>query len=101
MESKDIINRIRYFRNEKQLSARELSLRLDKSDTYINKLESRDFNLPVSMLLEIIKELEITPDEFFADNYRTYNQDKEMANVFMGLSADSKNTIMDLMKRMK
>lgn len=76
MEMKELIQRIGYFRNKLNLSARELSLRLGKHDGYINKLESKDFNLPTQMLLEIIEVLEITPAEFFADNYADYKKIK-------------------------
>ena len=63
MELNEVIQRIGYFRNKLNLSARELSLRIGKHEGYINKLESKDFNLPTTMLLEIINALEIEPSE--------------------------------------
>ena len=101
MEIKELIARISYFRNKAKLSARELSLKIDKHDGYINKLESKDFNLSAVALLEIIKAMGITIDEFFADNYTTYKQDKELTDTFKTLSHDSKHTILDLMKKLK
>ncbi|MFQ7078711.1 MAG: helix-turn-helix domain-containing protein [Christensenellaceae bacterium] len=61
----EIINRISYFRNKSNLSARELSLRIDKNGAYINHLESSKFNIKVSVLLDILRELDITCTEFF------------------------------------
>ena len=49
MEVKDLTLRIAYFRNRNDLSARELSLLIGKHGGYINKLESKDFNLPTSV----------------------------------------------------
>ena len=48
MEIKDIAMRIWYFRNRKNFSARELSLRLDKSPTYINQIECGNFKVSIS-----------------------------------------------------
>ena len=83
------------------MSARALSLQIDKHSGYIGKLECQDFNLSAEALLEIIDTLGIEVDEFFADNYATYKQDKELNDIFKGLSPDSKKTILDLMKNLK
>ena len=101
VDIQEIIIRIGFFKNVTKLSARELSLRIGKHDTYVNKLESKGFNLPVSVLLEIIAAFDITCEEFFADNYANYRQDKELTNIFKGLSADSKDTIKALMQKLK
>ena len=101
MEMKDLVMRIAYFRNKAKMSARELSLQIGKHEGYINKLECQDFNLSAATLLEIIDTLGIEVDEFFADNYATYKQDKELNDTFKKLSADSKKTIHDLMKNLK
>ena len=95
MEMKDLIQRIGYFRNKANLSARELSLRIGKHEGYINKLESKDFNLPTTMLLEIIETLEITPkleeihtinDEVLSDY--TYEMVGNVANKMIKLDLD-------------
>lgn len=69
MEISEVVERIGFFRNKKNLSAVELSMRIGMHESYINKLESKAFNLPVEMLLRIIEALEITPQIFFAENY--------------------------------
>ncbi len=81
MDLDDLIQRIGYFRNQKELSARELSLRIGKSDTYINQIESRNFNVSLPVLLDIIEALEISCAEFFSDNYTNYKQDKEILDI--------------------
>ena len=101
MEIKDIAMRIWYFRNRKNLSARELSLRLDKSPTYINQIECGNFKVSLPVLLQILDTLEIPCSEFFADNYKNYNQDKEIMDLLNNLSVERKNTFIDLMRNMK
>lgn len=101
MTVKEVINRIGYFRNQGKISARELSLRIGKHDTYINKLESLDFNLPVAILLEIIEALSISCEEFFSNNFANYTQDKEVYDNFVLLSAANKSAIVTIMKSMR
>lgn len=101
MKIKDLILRISYFRNKQNLSARELSLRIGKHEGYINKLESKDFNLTAEMLLSIIDALDISYEEFFADNFMTYKKDKEINSFFKNLSDDSKSIILSLMKKIQ
>lgn len=101
MNLDDLAFRIGYFRNRKNLSARELSLRLGKSPTYINQIESRNFNLSLPVLLDIIEVLEISCAEFFAENYADYGRDKEIIEILNRLPADRKKTFLDLMKNTK
>ncbi len=101
MNLNDLAFRIGYFRNRKNLSARELSLRLGKSPTYINQIESRNFNISLPVLLDIIDVLEISCAEFFADNYADYRQDMEIISVLAKLPADRKKSFIDLMKNTK
>jgi transcriptional regulator with XRE-family HTH domain len=101
MNLNDLTLRIGYFRNRKKLSAKELSLQMGKSPTYINQVESRNFTLSLPALLDILKTLEISCAEFFADNYTTYKQDYEIIKILNNLSADRKKSFIDLMKNTK
>ena len=53
------------------------------------------------MLLNIIDALDISCAEFFAENYTNYKQDKEIINLLSNLSAERKNSFIDLMKNTK
>ncbi len=101
MDLKELTLRIGYFRTRKNLSARELSLRLGKSPTYINQIECGNFNISVPVLLDIIEVLDITCAEFFADNYAEYRQDKEIIEILNKLPAERKKSFIDLMKNTK
>lgn len=98
MEMKDIIQRIGIFRNKYNLSAWELSLRINKHDGYINKLESKDFNLPKSVLLEIIDAIGVTPEEFFSKNYQTYEIDYKLLKTLQKLPVDKRKNLIDFIE---
>ena len=72
MKIREIVDRIIYFRDIKSVSARELSLSVGKNENYINQLESLSFIVPTDILLNIIDNLGITPEEFFAEDYKNY-----------------------------
>lgn len=101
MDMNTLLQRIGYFRNKKNLSARELSLRIGKSDTYINQVENKNFRISLPVLFEIIDALEVSCAEFFSDNYKSFQQDKEILDVLRSLSPERKNSFLDLMKNTK
>ena len=101
MDLNELVQRIGYFRNKINLSARELSLRIGKSETYINQVECRNFTVSLPVLFEIIEALEITCAEFYSDNYVAYKQDKEILDTLNALPAERKNSFLDLMKNTK
>ena len=94
MTIKELIERISYIRNEKNISARELSLRIGKHQGYISKLEVEDFNLSTPMLLKIIEALEIDEGEFFCKLLTKDN--KSFLEKYNKLSDANKQTINDL-----
>ncbi len=101
MSLKEIIQRISYFRNLKNISARELSLLIGKHEGYINKLESHDFNLPVEVLLDIITALDITTEEFFCMGEQYNPESKVLITKFNKLSKNNKETIIDLVNKLQ
>lgn len=101
MNMDELLQRIGYFRNKRNLSARELSLRIGKSDTYINQIESKNFKISLPVLFDILEVLEVPFAEFFSDNYVNYNQDKEILDLLGHLPEDRKKSFIDLMKNTK
>ena len=101
MDLNELVQRIGYFRNKINLSARELSLRIGKSETYINQVECRNFTVSLPVLFEIIEALEITCAEFYSDNYVAYKQDKEILDTLNAFPAERKNSFLDLIKNTK
>ncbi len=98
---KYLIDRLGYLRNRANLSARELSQRLDKSIAYIAKFDNGDFNIPAEVLLEAIEICGSTPEEFFWEDIIKFKEQKDLLTTFDKLSDESKETIKNLMKNMK
>ena len=98
---KEIITRIAIFRNKKDMSARELALRIGHSETYFYKVENGSIILNLPTFLETLEALEITTEEFFYGKIDAYEEDKNMLNKMQQLSDDNKNRITDLMDNLK
>lgn len=98
---KFLIDRLGYLRNKANLSARELSGRIDKSFAYIAKFDNGDFNIPAEILLEAIEVCGSSPEEFFWENIEKYQEQKKFLRSYEKLSTESKETIKSLMKNLK
>lgn len=67
MEIKDYGLKVAKERMKKNLSAYELSLRLGKDQSYINKLENGKINVSLKMIIAISDELGVPVKDFFED----------------------------------
>lgn len=97
----DVLNRMGYFMNKANLSARQTSLRLGFSEQFMKRIFNKSVELKVSTLLDFLDLVEITPQDFFYLGKNFNKEDKNMLDMFNSLSADSKQTIIDLMKKLK
>ena len=98
---KFLIDRLGIMRARAGLSARELSAQIGKSKAYIAKFDNGDLAMPSEVLLEAVECCGTTPEEFFYKDLQNYKHDKEILDAFKTLSQDSKQTIIDLMKKLK
>ena len=97
----EVIRRIGHFRTKANLSARETSLRLGYSEQFMKRIENKSVELKVSTLLDFLDIVDITPQDFFYMG-REYNKDdKNVLELYNNLSLDSKQTIIELMKKLK
>lgn len=97
MDLKEIINRVGYFRNKANLSARALSLEIDKNPAYITKLEAGEYEPSMKVILDIIRACRITPEEFFYSTPNSYKIDKECIKIIEKLSNDKKEALNNLL----
>ena len=97
----DIIHRIGYFRTKANLSARETSLRLGYSEQFMKRIENKSVELKVSTLLDFLDIVDITPQDFFYMGEHYNKEDKNVLELYNNLSDDGKQTIIDLMKKLK
>lgn len=99
MDKLQIIERIGYFRNKAKLSQKALSIDIDMNIGYINRLEcKKDFLPSLEVLLKIIDVCGITPEEFFYDNVKNYEQDKQIFERLQMLSQDKRDALLNLLK---
>lgn len=101
MNYKDVLYRIGYFRNKNNLSARETSLQLGFSDSFVNRIERESVELKVSTLLEFMELTNVSPLEFFYPKPDNYEKDKELLDIVLNLSSENKQTLIDLAKKLK
>ncbi len=99
LSKKEIIERIGYFRNKKNISAYKLGIELGHSKTYFYRVESGEIQLTINMLLEILDILDVTTTEFFCPTLK--EDDKTLLDIINELSPENKQTIIDLIKKLK
>lgn len=97
----DIIHRVGYFRTKANLSARETSLRLGYSEQFMKRIENKSVELKVRTLLDFFDIVDITPQDFFYMGEHYNKEDKNVLDLYNNLSLESKQTILDLMKKLK
>ena len=99
MEKKEIIERIGYFRNLRNISAYKLGMELGHSKTYFYRIESGEIQLTLDMLLDVLDILQVTTTEFFCPTFK--DDDKILLEMIDNLSPENKQTILDLIKKLK
>ena len=90
--------RIAELRVQKGVSAREMSLALGQSESYINKIENKR-TLPSMMgFIYICEYLDISPREFFDNDTSSPQRLKEFACEFEKLTPTQAEHIMQVMR---
>ena len=97
----DVIDRIGYFRTKANLSARETSFRLGYSEQFIKRIENKTVELKVKTLLDFCDIVDITIQDFFYLGKQYNKDDKNVLELYNGLSAENKQIVIDLMKKLK
>ena len=95
---KDIGERIAYFRYEKNLSARELSFMIDKSGSYITRLEAGDINISVIALIEILNVLGVSAQRFFDSDYKNYYTDIELKELIESFTPEKREIVLKFLQ---
>lgn len=101
LDYNDVINRMGFFRSKANLSARETSLRLGYSEQFMKRIENKTVELKVSTLLDFLDIVDISIQDFFYLGEQYNKEDKNILELFNNLSNENKQTIIDLMKKLK
>lgn len=102
MDNMDYIDwfysRLSSLREQKGVSARDMSLSLGQSASYINKIENRRTLPSMTGFIYICDFLDITPQEFFDTSSSTPQKTKELLEEFKKLTPTQAEHILLLMK---
>lgn len=100
LDDKFVAERVGYFLNRKGVSAREVSLTLGQSTSYINKIANGKALPSLKMLIYICEYFGITLSEFFDDSNVYPDQLHELLEEGKKLSPEALEQIIGLMKTM-
>ena len=90
--------RVSQLRNQKGVSAREMSLALGQSESYINKIENRRTLPSLTGFIYICDYFNLTPQEFFNDNDESPQKSKELIQEFEKLTPTQADHILQVIK---
>lgn len=92
--------RLSELRQEKDISARDMSLSLGQNESYINKIEN-NYALPsMNGFFYICEFLDITPAEFFREDIKSPILMKELQDASKKLSNDQLRALIEFIKKM-
>lgn len=90
-------NRLTELRLQKGVSARDMSLSLGQSESYINKIENRRTLPSLTGFLYICEYFEITPEEFFSNTIAP-QQTNELIKALKKLTPQQTNHVLEIVK---
>lgn len=96
-----ISDRIAKLRTEKNISARDMSLSLGQSQSYINNIENKKALPSMQMFLYICEFLGVEPKDFFDENITSPGTLNEAAAAFRSLSPKQLELLIAIAKEMK
>ncbi len=101
MEKKDFCNRLIELRMNKGVSARDMSLSLGQSASYINNIEN-GVNLPsMTVFFYICEYFGISPMEFFDIENNNPAKSKELSDAIKNLSSEQMEHLIAIAKGLK
>ena len=89
-------NRLTELRIEKGVSARDMSLSLGQSESYINKIENRRTLPSFTGFIYICEYLGVTPQEFFNTNLTSPLKTRQLIEALEKLSAAQTEHILQI-----
>ena len=93
-----LVARVAALRVRNNLSQRELSLRIGKESSYINRLEQSKFMPSVDTLYDIAEVCNSSLEEVFCRNFEHYAADRELLNIFECLSKEKKKLLVKFLQ---
>jgi transcriptional regulator with XRE-family HTH domain len=92
-------DRLRFLRNERKVSAREMSLALGQNETYINKIETGKCSTTIASFLKICEYLNVSPEYFFNPEINnTILTDRDLLRIFHRLTPHQSEYMISFLK---
>lgn len=101
IDAEFISGRIAKLRTDKNISARDMSLSLGQSQSYINNIENKKALPSMQMFLYICEFLGIEPKDFFEEDVTSPGTLNEAITTFRSLSPKQLELLIALAKEMK
>ena len=101
MTEKDFSLRLAKLREEKGVSARDMSLSMGQNPGYINNIESGKSMPSLSSLFYICEYLGITPKDFFDTDTASPSKANELYAIAKGLSNEQLDNLIALAKGLR
>lgn len=93
--------RLTQLRQEKGVSARDMSLSLGQSESYINRIENRQMLPSMTVFFYICEYFGITPKEFFEDNLTIDLNLLELLHDLQEIPSEQREHISSIVKALK
>ncbi len=95
--------RIRYYREKKELSQQELADQVYVNNQHISRIEAGKVKLSLELLILIANELEISANDLLVDNLTHYNSeaDKDLEAIFSDCSNTERNILIKTVQFLK
>lgn len=101
MEKKDFINRLVKLRMAKGVSAREMSISIGQSPSYINNIESGMSYPSMTSFFYICDYFDISPSAFFNTDITAPVKVQELIDAVKGLSNEQLDNLIAIAKDIK
>ena len=90
--------RVSELRMQKGVSAREMSLSLGQSESYINKIENKRTLPSLTGFIYICEYFDVTPQELFNENTTAPQKTRELVNEIEKLTPEQADHILQIIK---
>jgi len=101
MTEKDFSLRLAKLREEKGVSARDMSLSMGQSPGFINSIENGRSKPSLSSVFYICEYLKIEPKEFFDTESVNPSKARELYEIAKGLNSEQLNNLIAIAKDLK
>lgn len=101
MDRKSFVKRLVELRNNKKVSARDMSLTIGLNENYINRIENGKTYPSMEKFFYICDYLKITPQEFFDTESTNPTKVNELLEIVKSLPNEQLDTLIALAKGLK